>query len=106
LPKTKAFQYEQQINNWCSAIKENYHPNAYLQFLKNFRSGLKARTKIIELLEEEEMTAGAIAKVTLLSYDVTLHHLRLLEREKIVCRKGKKPFFWISTGLGQKRLPL
>ena len=37
-------------------------------------------------------------------YGVVIHHLKLLETEKIVERKGKRPHVWLLTGLGQKRL--
>jgi hypothetical protein len=30
--------------------------------------------------------------------------LRLLKNEGVVNRKGKRPYFWVLTGLGQKRL--
>jgi hypothetical protein len=33
-----------------------------------------------------------------------MHHLRLLESEGTVNRKGKRPYIWLLTGLGQKRL--
>jgi len=45
-----------------------------------------------------------MAKEAALSYSVVMHHLRLLENEGIVHRKGRRPFYWESTGLGQKRL--
>jgi predicted transcriptional regulator len=37
-------------------------------------------------------------------YGVVMHHLKLLEAEGIVERKGNKPRVWSLTGLGQKRL--
>jgi len=40
-----------------------------------------------------------------LSYRVVVHHLRLLEEESVVLKKGgKKPYVWQSTGVGQQRL--
>jgi predicted transcriptional regulator len=80
------------------------HPNAYLEHVRNVSSGVKARTKILETLESKPSDAVSIAKVTSLSYSVVLHHLRLLENESIVHRKGHRPYNWVSTGLGQKRL--
>jgi hypothetical protein len=104
MPSTKAFQYKLRICSWCNLIKENYHPNAYLQRTRNVRNGLWARTKILDFLEKQADAAAAISKETLLSYEVTLHHLRLMETEGTVSRKGKKPYSWLLTGLGQKRL--
>jgi DNA-binding transcriptional ArsR family regulator len=75
-----------------------------LERVKNVKSGLKARTKVLNALEKRSSDATAIAKEKLLSYGVVMHHLRLLEKEGIVNRKGRRPYFWVLTGLGQKRL--
>ena len=80
------------------------HPNAYLKNIRNVNSGLKVRTKILEILESNSFSAGTIGKEAALSYSVVMHHLRLLEIEGIVHRKGCRPYYWVSTGLGQKRL--
>jgi predicted transcriptional regulator len=80
------------------------HPNAYLEKIRNVECGLKARTKILEILENKPSTAGILAKESTLSYNVVIHHLRLLSNEGIVQRKGNRPYYWVSTGLGQKRL--
>jgi predicted transcriptional regulator len=80
------------------------HPNAYLKNIRNVNCGLKARTKILEILEIKQSSAGTIAKEVSLSYGVVIHHLRLLSNEGIVHRKGSRPYYWVSTGLGQKRL--
>ena len=68
------------------------------------KSGLKARTKILNVLETQVSAAAAIAEGESLSYGVVMHHLRLLENEGTVNRKGKRPYLWVLTGLGQKRL--
>jgi len=75
-----------------------------LQQIKNIRNGLKARTVLLNLLETRISDASSIAKETLLSYGVVMHHLKLLERENTVLRKGHRPYVWELTGLGQKRL--
>ncbi len=80
------------------------HPNAYLKNIRNVNCGLKARTKILEILETKQLSAGTIAKELPLSYGVVIHHLRLLANEGIVQRKGNRPYYWVSSGLGQKRL--
>jgi predicted ArsR family transcriptional regulator len=72
--------------------------------VKNVKSGLKTRTKILEALEKNSSDAATIAKAASLSYGVVMHHLRLLENEGTVNRKGKRPYTWLPTGLGQKRL--
>lgn len=73
-------------------------------------SGLKARTKIIKMMENvdtetgagKETTARMISQFLNLSYRASLHHLHLLEEEKIVKRSGKRPYKWALTGKGQK----
>ena len=72
--------------------------------MKNVKSGLQARTRVLIALETQESAASTIAKSKSLSYRVVMHHLRLLENEGTVKRKGKHPYFWLLTGLGQKRL--
>lgn len=85
--------------------KLTFHPNAYLSETRNVQQGLASRTKILRVLERNSTTAKAMAQKSRLSYSVVLHHLRLLEAEKIVSRKtGKRPYFWKLTGGGQQRL--
>lgn len=82
-----------------------FHPNAYLSEIRNVRRGLASRTKILKVLERRNVTASTLAKESKLSYRVVLHHLRLLEDEEIVMRRGlKKPYSWKMTGVGQQRL--
>lgn len=85
-------------------IKVAFHPNAYLKYVKNVKNGLKTRTRILEILERDSSTASHIAVKIRLSYSAILHHLRLLEGEEIITRKGSRPYHWVLTGLGQKRL--
>jgi predicted transcriptional regulator len=80
------------------------HPNAYLQNVRNVNSGLKARSKILQMLESKPSTASIITVEATLTYGVVMHHLRLLENEGIIHRKGRRPYYWVVTGLGQKRL--
>jgi predicted ArsR family transcriptional regulator len=72
--------------------------------VKNVKNGLKARTRILNALEHQSLKAVAMAKETSMSYAAVMHHLRLLENEGTINRKGKRPYFWLLTGLGQKRL--
>jgi len=87
-----------------NAIKESFHPNAYLESVKNVKGGLRTRTEILDIIENRPLDASSIAKAIGLSYGTVMHHLRLLENEGIVNRKGKRPYLWLPTGLGQKRL--
>lgn len=83
----------------------NYHPNAYLEWRRNVIGGLEARTKILNALDDRGMfTVKEIAELAALSHYVSRHHLRLLEAERIVERRGKRPYKWRITGKGQKRL--
>ena len=84
--------------------KEFYHPNAYLVDFRNIRPGLKTRSIILNTIEKEPVNAKKIAEKTGLTYGVSLYHLRLLESQGIVRKKGKRPSVWLLTGLGQKRL--
>jgi predicted transcriptional regulator len=85
-------------------IKKSFHPNAYLGLVKNVKGGLSTRTEILDIVESDPSAASSIAKEIGLSYGTVMHHLRFLENEGIVSRKGKRPYFWLPTGLGQKRL--
>ena len=82
----------------------NIHPNAYLHSIKNVTKGLKTRTKILNVTDEQYASATKIARDTSLKYTAVLRHLRLLEKEGIVHHKGTRRYIWLSTGLGQRRL--
>ncbi|MCS7115246.1 MAG: hypothetical protein RMJ15_08675 [Nitrososphaerota archaeon] len=84
--------------------KERYHPNAYLADFRNVKFGLRARTLILNILEGGAADTKLVAGAAALPYGVVLHHLKLLESRGIVRRKGKRPFVWELTGLGQTRL--
>lgn len=82
-----------------------HHPNAYLPRVRNIKSGLAARTKILHSLEGDKNTAKEISEDAGVSYASALHHLHLLERGKIIERANSKPpYEWKITGVGQKRL--
>jgi len=69
------------------------------------RLGLAARTKILQALEKRESDVKGIMSPSGLKYGVVIHHLRLLEAERVVVKKdGKKPYVWQLTGVGQQRL--
>jgi DNA-binding transcriptional ArsR family regulator len=81
-----------------------FHPNAYLKNVHNVRCGLVARTKLLELLENQFCSASELANKTGLSYSVVMYHMRLLYRDGIVEHKGCRRYIWLSTGVGQTRL--
>jgi len=85
-------------------FKGAYHPNAFLSARRNIRPGLVARTRIVLILEKGALNTKALVQQTKLSYSSVRYHLRLLEIEKIISRKGSKPFSWELTGVGQQRL--
>jgi len=85
-------------------LRETYHPKAYLTKRKNVRLGLRARTRVIHVLEKGAQSARTVAQETGLSYSVVRHHLLLLELEGIVVRKARRPFSWELTGAGQQTL--
>ena len=82
-----------------------YHPKAYLTHKRNVRRGLDARTRILVALEERPgLTVAQLAEATGLSRSSVRLHLRSLEREGVVAKKGKRPYAWFLTGRGQARL--
>jgi predicted transcriptional regulator len=80
------------------------HPNAYLKNIRNVKNGVAARSKVLTVLDKDCFSASKIAKETGLSYNVVIYHLKLLENEATVKRKGSRRYIWLSTGFGQKRL--
>ncbi|MDH5689146.1 MAG: winged helix-turn-helix domain-containing protein, partial [Candidatus Bathyarchaeota archaeon] len=85
-------------------LKSAYHPKAFLALKRNIHPGLTNRTKILSLLETSPMTATALSQKTELSYRSVLHHLHLLEAERITARGRNKPYIWNLTGVGQQTL--
>jgi predicted ArsR family transcriptional regulator len=85
-------------------LREAYHPNAYLENVKNVKLGLASRTKLLNVLEKSSNDARALAKEAGITYGVVMHHLKLLRAEDIVDRKQSRPYVWTLTGMGQKRL--
>ena len=85
-------------------VREIWHPKAYLSAIRNVKLGLRARTRILSVLEKNSSDARTIANETEMHYGVVVHHLKLLEAEEIVERKGSKPHVWMLTGVGQRRL--
>jgi predicted ArsR family transcriptional regulator len=85
-------------------IRDYYHPKAFLSKIKNVKKGLVTRTKIVSALDILQCTAKAINEKTGIHYSSILHHLHLMENENIIKRNDKKPYIWVLTGIGQKKL--
>jgi len=86
-------------------VKGAFHPNAHLSEIRNIKLGLRARTRVLAVLEGRSVDARTIATEAEMHYEVVMHHLKLLEAEGIVGRRSdKKPYVWAVTGVGQKRL--
>ena len=86
-------------------MKRVFHPRAFLSRKRNVRLGLAARTKVLQALERRESDVKGIMDSSELKYNVVVHHLRLLEAERVVVKKGgKRPYVWQLTGAGQQRL--
>jgi len=85
-------------------FKGIYHPKAFLSARRNIRPGLVARTKIVLLLEKGALNTKLLVQQTGLSYSSVQYHLHLLEVENIISHKGRKPYSWELTGIGQQRL--
>jgi predicted transcriptional regulator len=84
--------------------RETYHPNASLTHVRNTKRGLRARSSILTKLQNSSGEATSIAREAGLSYGSVMHHLKLLVAEGIVTREGRRPYMWMVSGLGQKRL--
>ena len=100
----KAFLFQRNTLFLGKMLQRVHHPNAFLIDFRNIKPGLRVRTKILNILENQSMDAKTIAKETGVSYRSALHHLRLIETGGIVKRIGNRPYIWMITGLGQKRL--
>lgn len=86
-------------------MRQVFHPKAFLSRKRNVQLGLVSRTRILLVLEKQDSNVRGITDLSGLSYNVAVHHLRLLEVERVVHRKSeKKPYVWGLTGAGQQRL--
>ncbi|MDR2204122.1 MAG: winged helix-turn-helix domain-containing protein [Nitrososphaerota archaeon] len=81
-----------------------FHPNACLKKVRNVQCGLKARTKLLTLLDKQYCSASELVNKTGLTYNVVLYHLRLLCREGIVEHRGHRRYIWLPADVGQTRL--
>jgi len=85
--------------------KNRYNPRAYLTKIRNVKAGLSSRTKILSSMEQGARTITEISQRAGISYGCAGHHVRLLMKERIVSRSGKKRnYSWTLTQFGQQRL--
>jgi predicted transcriptional regulator len=84
--------------------RNEMHPKAYLATKRNVKAGLRARSKILFVLEETKRSASDIAKRSSLGYDCIIYHLRSMRKERLVERSKRRPYLWSLTMYGQQRL--
>jgi DNA-binding transcriptional ArsR family regulator len=85
-------------------LKGMFHPRAFLSRKRNVKAGLAARSRLLQVLEKQSSDVRSIVAASGLHYGVVVHHLRLLESERVVIKSDKRPFRWELTGVGQQRL--
>lgn len=85
-------------------MKVEMHPKAHLTTKRNVKAGLRARSKILFILEETKKRAPEVAKASGLGYDCVTYHLRSMMKERLVERSKQRPYVWAVTKFGQQRL--
>lgn len=81
--------------------KKGYEALAFLRTIRNVKKGLMTRSKIIAILKHNKSTTKEMAEKINMSYSAIRRQLKLMEREKIVRKIGKK---WNLTGYGQREI--
>jgi predicted transcriptional regulator len=84
--------------------RDETHPKAYLSTKRNVRAGLRARSKILFVLEEAKRSASEISKRSGLGYGCIIYHLGSMRRERLVEPSRQRPRIWALTRFGQQRL--
>jgi predicted transcriptional regulator len=84
--------------------RDEMHPKSYLATKRNVKAGLRARSKILFVLEEAKRRAPEISKRSGLGYHCVVYHLRSMRKERLVERSRQRPFLWALTRFGQQRL--
>ncbi|MEM3507394.1 MAG: winged helix-turn-helix domain-containing protein [Candidatus Bathyarchaeia archaeon] len=86
-------------------MEKSIHPKAYLIYKRNVKTGLHARSKIIQALESGSKTIKEICEKTGISYSKVIYHLKLLLKEKIIKKVDKtRPYLLVLTEFGQQKL--
>jgi predicted transcriptional regulator len=84
--------------------RNELHPKAHLATKRNVKAGLRARSKILFVLEEAKRGVSDISKGSGLGYDCVIYHLRSMKKERLVERSRQRPYVWTLTMYGQQRL--
>jgi predicted transcriptional regulator len=84
--------------------RNEIHPKAYLATKRNVKAGLRARSKILFVLEQAKRSASDISKRSGLGYDRVMYHLRSMRKEQLVERSRQRPYVWALTRFGQQGL--
>ncbi len=80
------------------------HPKAYLSKKRNVKAGLRARSRILFVLEEGKRRASDISKRSGLTYECVAYHLRSMSKERLIERSRQRPYIWTLTAFGQQKL--
>ncbi len=80
------------------------HPKAFLATKRNVKAGLRARSKILFVLEEGKRGTTDVSKRSGLGYGCIVYHLRSMRKERLVERSKRRPYLWSLTMYGQQRL--
>jgi predicted transcriptional regulator len=84
--------------------RNEMHPKARLATKRNVKAGLRARSKILFVLEEAKRGVSDISKRSGLGYDCVIYHLRSMKKERLIERSKHRPYVWALTMYGQQRL--
>jgi len=84
--------------------EETFNPNAYIPSMKNMKSGLKARTLILNSLTKSPLQLKDLRLKTGLTSSSINYHLKILEKHRLIRKKhvSKRKVVVEQTGLGQK----
>jgi len=82
----------------------NFHPNAHIPSMRNKKSGLKARTEILNTMSDTPISLKKLRELTKLSSSSLSYHLKLLEKHQFIQKKqlSKREVNVELTGRGQK----
>lgn len=81
-----------------------FHPNAYIPLMRNKKSGLKARTEILNNISRTPISLKDLRKKTKLSPASITYHLKILEKHRLIQKSklSRSEVSVKSTELGQK----
>ncbi len=78
------------------------NPKAYLTRVKNVRSGLEARSKLVEALSARGLTTQELCKAVNMRPGKARYHLQNMVKDGVVKkRRSGRRIIWELTGTGQ-----